>query len=129
MEIHHLDLHLAFHQFYGSSKIDGGKEFIVYFIVLIKKWMDKTDKTKLVRNPAPPAANASCGIVSCSEFDGRVGEEEENDRIPFWKAVYVTKRAAVSAMEPTIGAGSPWTVDLSIDKTHKSPINIITHSI
>jgi len=68
-----------------------------------KKGKEKeTNKTKLVKNPAPPAANPSCGIVRRS-----VVEDEVNVRMTFWNAEYVRKRDAVSAIEPTIGAGNP----------------------
>jgi len=62
----------------------------------------RTNKTKLVMNPAPPAASPSCGIVREAVVD-----DEVNVRITFWNAEYARNNDAVSAMEPTIGAGNP----------------------
>lgn len=70
--------------------------------------LTRTDKMKLATNPAPAAARPSCGIVrGCAWFKPLGSREEEYVRMIFWKEEYARKRAAVSTIEPAIGADSP----------------------
>lgn len=57
---------------------------------------------KLVRNPAPPAANPCSAIVKSS-----VAPLGDADRMSLCSCVYATKTDAVSAIEPTSGTGRP----------------------
>ena len=107
MEIHCLDLHLAFDKLYWCPVVKKRKERNVNKINisqpktrLKKREEKKTNKTKLVKNPAPPAASPSCGIVRGSVV-------EENVQMTFWNAEYARKSGAAFAIEPTIGADNP----------------------
>lgn len=55
-----------------------------------------------MKKPAPAAARANSGIESLS-----LRGLEDDARITSWRDEYATKRAAVSAIDPTIGAGKP----------------------
>lgn len=68
--------------------------------------MELTNSTKLARKPAPPAARASWGNVKGAGFDASF-VLEEYDLMRFCKPEYATNSAAVSAIDPTIGAGNP----------------------
>lgn len=94
-----MHLHLAFDKLYRRSESGSGAKQVVR--------MTLTNSTKLARKPAPPAARPSWGNVNGEGFEASLGLELEYDLIRFCKLEYATNSAAVSAIDPTIGAGSP----------------------
>jgi hypothetical protein len=57
---------------------------------------------KLVRNPAPPAANPCSGMLKSSAAGRGLAQ-----RTRVWSWLYATKRPAVSAIDPNMGTGRP----------------------
>jgi len=62
---------------------------------------------KLVRKPAPPAANP-CSAMLRSSAGGRGLDQ----RTSVWSWLYATKRPAVSAIDPNMGTGRPLIIEL-----------------